>query len=356
MKRSLLPLLIAGVLLVSACNKEETKPADSGFLYGAYVVNEGSFRNNNGSISYIDVDSAYIINNIFQAVNGYSPGDIVQSFCVAGNNGLIVVNNSAKVEVVDMKTFAAKGTITGCNYPRYALPVSDQKVYLTNGAFGGNVYILDMSSLSIIDSIAVGMGPETMVRKSDYLFVANSGGWASDSTVSVIDVTRDKVIKTVVTGDNPVDLTVDYQGNIWVLCKGKVVYDQDWNIISESDSRLQKINVSTLEVVEDLVIGHTGDYFTPTRLASARQGNVILYAEKDGIYAVLVDHPIIADTPLIPGSFYGLDVDPKYDVIYATDAKDFSSAGILYRFTNNGMMMDSVQVGIAPNGVFFHEE
>jgi YVTN family beta-propeller protein len=357
MKKSIFLSLLAGLLLsFTACKKTDEKPEDTGFLYGAYVINEGSFMNNNGSISYIDLDSSYIINNLFYSVNGRTPGDVVQSFTVAGDKGLIVVNNSAKVEVVDMKSFTSLGTITGCNYPRYALPLTDNKVYLTNGSLAGNVYILDLDALAITDSIAVGYGPENLVRSGDHVFVANSGGWSNDSTVSVIDVNSDKVLKTIVTGDNPVDLAVDQRGDVWVLCKGKVVYDQNWNIIDETDSRLQKIDASSLEITEDFVIGQKGDYFNPQRLTVSSQGRIVLYLEHDGVFAVLADNPSISDNVLIGGSFYGLDADPASGLIYVTDARDFSSAGVLYRYRPDGFLQDSVSVGIAPNGVYFNEK
>ncbi len=356
MKKFFYSLLVAGTsFFLSGCSEDSPRPVDSGYRFGAYVINEGSFMNNNGSISYLDLDSNYVINNIFQAVNGRSLGDVVQSFSVAGNMGLIVVNHSAKVEVVDLESFVSLGTITGCDYPRYTLPLGNEKVYLTNGAFGGKVYILDLASLSIVDSIAVGMGPEVMARVGNFVFVANSGGWGHDSTVFILDAMDDVIEDTLYTGDNPVDLTLDNEGNLWVLCKGKVVYDQNFQVVEETDSRLQKIDLSTLRIVEDLVIGQKGDYFNPIRLASADRGKTILFAEKAGVYAVDAAHPAVPDEPLIRGNFYGLDVDPVNNIIYVTDAVDFSSAGILYRYTTEGVLLDSVTTGIAPNGVFFNE-
>ncbi len=350
-------LLGAGILLAfTACNKEDNpaKP-DTGFRYGAFVVNEGSFNGNNGSVSYIDLDSSHIINNLFQKINGRTPGDVVESFCVAGDKGVIVVNNSGKVEVVNLETFASIGTVSGFSYPRYALPVSDNKLYLTNGAFAGKVYVIDLSSLAVTDSIDVGMGPENLVKKDHLVYVANSGGWSHDSTVSVIDINTDKVIKTIITGDNPVDLSLDGDGNVWVLCKGKVVYDQNWNVIAETDSRLQKINTATNEITEDMIIGKKGDLFNPLRLAAGgKGGDTVYFAEKEGVFAVDVHDPVIAGTPLIPGNFYGLDVDPGSGMIYATDAGDYSSGGTLYRYQSNGVLLDTMTVGIAPNGVYFN--
>ncbi len=358
MKRNLLILLtfISIITMFISCNKTKTEPEDTGFLYGAYVVNEGSFNNNNGSISYIDLDSSYIINNIFSSVNRRELGDIVQSFCVAGDKGLIVVNHSAKVEVVDMKTFVSLGTITGCDYPRYALGAGNNEVFLTNGSFAGKVYVLDLSSLSITDSITVGYGPETMVLTSDNLYVANSGGWSHDSTVSVIDLITRKVVKNIITGDNPVDMDKDANGDIWVLCKGNVVYDQNWVPLSETDSKLEKISTNSQEVAKSFIIGQKGDYFNPIRLAIGDHGRTLYFVEHDGIYNMSIDAQDVPATPLIPGKFYGLDIDPATGILYALDAKGFSSSGLLMRYTPDGSLMDSVQTGIAPNGVYFNEQ
>ncbi len=357
MKRNLFQLILislAGSLFFTSCMKTPTPPEDTGFLHGAYIVNEGAYNHNNGSVSYLDLDSSYIINNLFLGVNGRPLGDVVQSFTVAGDKGLIVVNHSAKVEVIDLKTFVSLGTITGCDYPRYALYLGNDKAYLTNGAFAGKVYVLDLQNLTITDSITVGNGPETMLRTEDFVYVANSGGWSVDSTVSVIDVTKNEVVKTIPTGDNPVAMTLDHNGNIWVLCKGKVVYDQNWNVVAETDSKLERISPSSQAVEESYVIGQKGDYFSPVRLTADNTGEVIYFIEHDGIYAMDAGAGEIPATPLVTGSFYGLGTDPLHGLLYALEAGDFTGPGLLKRYQPDGSLMDTVSVGIAPNGIVFN--
>jgi len=350
--------LFSVILLLAAtaisCNKKNEGPADTGFLHGAFITNEGAFNQNNGSISYIDLDSSYIVNNIFQAINGYGPGDIVQSFGVAGNKGLIVVNHSAKVEVVDLQDFISLGTITGADYPRYILGLSDTKAYLTDGAFQGYVYVLDLTNLSIVNQITVGKGPENMVQDQNMVYVANSGGWDYDQTISVINTETDQLINTITVGDNPTDLVVDMNHDIWVLCKGKVVYDQNWTVTEETDSRLEKISRTGQSVEHSWVIGQTGDSFNPIRLAINGDGTILYYVEHDGIYRMLISDNAAPQTPFIHRSFYGLDIDPSTGIIYALDAKGFTGQGTLFRYYPDGTLADSVDVGIAPNGVFFN--
>src|SRR5512133_3068804 len=99
-----LPLAIITVFL--SCEKPDTKKRPEGYLQGVYIVNEGSFRASNGSISYFDPSRNLIVNGIFEAANNRPLGDVVQSISVANDTtGYIVVNGSGKVEIVRLKDF-----------------------------------------------------------------------------------------------------------------------------------------------------------------------------------------------------------------------------------------------------------
>lgn len=339
------------IAFLSSCSKEENKPKDTGFLHGLYIVNEGNFLSNNGSISYYNTDSARLVNKLFQTVNQRSLGDVVQSFGVADDKGFIVVNNSQKVEVVDMETFVSIGTISGTDYPRYFLKINKSKGYLTNGAYGGEVLVIDLHSLSVIDEIPVGNGPENLIRYGDKVFVVNSGGWSVDHTISVIDPDSDFVTDSIVVGDNPIDLVADRNGCIWVLCKGNVVYDQNWNIIDETNSEIYVIDSDNLSIKKAFVVGETGDFFNPVRLACSHDGNTIYYLEADGIYAMGIMDNIPPGAPLIARPFYGLDVNQSDGTILGLYAGNFTTDGYLFRFSPSGVLIDSIKVGIGPNGV-----
>lgn len=340
--------------IFTSCSKDDEKPIDTGYLHGVFITNEGGFMNNNGSISYYDIDSTKVTNNLFQMINGRILGDVVQSFGVARNKGFIVVNNSQKVEVVDMESFESLGTITGVDYPRYFMGIDNDKGYLSNGNFAGKVYVIDLVTLELTDSITVGNGPENIVKSGNYVFVANSGGWTNDSTVSIIDVTTDQVIETIHVGDNPTDLVVDKNSDIWVLCRGKVVYDQNWNITDETDSKLVKINGSDRSVEETFVVGQTGDFFNPNRLAISHDGQNIFFGEAGGIYRMNIEDSNVPTSAYIAKQYYGLDIDPDNGTIYCLKANGFDANGMVYMYNSNGILTDSLEVGIAPNGATFN--
>ena len=116
-------------------------------------------------------------------------GDILQSFNMIEHTGYLVVNNSQKVVSVDMNTFKKSGEIKGLSYPRYIHKVSATKALLSNGnGFGGDkLYVIDLPTFKITDSITVGKGPETFATVGSNVYVCNSGAWADDSTLSVIN-------------------------------------------------------------------------------------------------------------------------------------------------------------------------
>jgi len=354
MFKKLILSLFVGTLILTSCERDNPDPeSEAGFLHGAYITNEGAFGNSNGSVSYFDTDSLYMVNHVFESVNGRPLGDVVQSVAIAGNKAFIVVNNSQKVEVVDLKTFESVGVIEGLEYPRYFLPVSDKKGYLTDGNFVGRVYVVDIEMIKITDTIPCGSGPEKMILYQNKLLVANSGGWGNDSTLTVIDTGNDQVMASWWVGMNPVDMVLDKEQQLWVLCKGKVVWNMDYTIGEETTSTLTSVNPATGGVTKTIHIGTVGDYFWPQRMAINKALNKICYLESEGIILKDIGNSS-AGQPLITKNFYGFGIDPVTDLIYGLSAPSFTTSGWMFRYLPDGTVKDSLEVGIGPSQIVFN--
>ncbi|MEZ4800660.1 MAG: hypothetical protein R2809_12980 [Flavobacteriales bacterium] len=273
-------ILLAAVIFTS-CKKDEKQEETNTPVVtesGVYVLNEGSFMNNNASISYINSNDEVSLDPFSNANNGIGLGDVLQSMVIFNNEAYAVLNNSGKVEVFDAKTFASITTIESVNYPRYIVDGGNGKLYLTTGAFAGEVLVIDPNTHSVVNSIAVGNGPEQLIVSNGKLFVCNSGGFDEDNTVSVIDLNTEAVIETLTVGDRPVDIDVDASGNVWVMCQGKTVYNEDWSaIIEETPGRLVRILGSSLTVSGNETIGVVGDH--PSKLEV--EGNTIYYVNNN---------------------------------------------------------------------------
>ncbi len=338
-----------------SCSKEENNN-DTGFTHGVFIVNEGAYGNNNGSITYYDKKNLTVENHLFQTANEMrSLGDVVQSFSVIGDMGFIVVNNSQKIEVVDMETFKSVGTMRGLDYPRYMLAVSDNKAYITNGATEGFVYLIDLSSLLInsVKRIAVGKGPEKLIMSGSKVFVANSGGWDKDSTISIIDPDNDEVIASVVVGAGATDLVEDKDGKIWVFCRGENTFDENWNATIDKYPRLVSVDRDSYSVAASYEIISGLATYNPNRLAISPDGSTLYYLNEGNIYKMNVNDQHLPAEALISGNFNAVDVDPVSGDIYVMPNKYDANATILV-FDDNGRQLNSIEAGIGPNAAVFN--
>jgi len=342
-----LTLLVSGI----SCTKDEDKSVKGAFSNGLFIVNEGAFQTGTGTITYFDPDSSLVKQDIFELINGRPLGNIAQSLTLYNGKGYIVINNAAKVEVVDAATFKSTGTITGLQYPSQFLPINSQKAYVSD--WSGSIAVIDLQSNTVLSNIAAGTGPDAMVKSGNYVYVANTGGFNVDSTITVIDFTTDKVVKTIEVGDVPIGIKADNQGRIWVLCKGRGY--ASWPAPGDTPGRLVRIDPVTLEISLTFLFINTTDH--PERLVINKQKTRLYFLYNSGIYYFDLTKAFPAPELLTPTRyFYSLGYENKTGYLYACDAKDFSHDGIVIRYNaENGSVVDSIQSGIVPREFAFTE-
>jgi hypothetical protein len=356
MNRTHLFLLWALMALLPGCEKKHDSPDQTDYSQGIFIINEGSFQSNNGSVSYYDATDGTITNGIFEAANGRPLGDVVQSFAIVSDTvGIIVVNGSAKLEVVYLETFRTITEPIPVAYPRQFRQVTSGAGYLTGGSLQGYVYILDLGTFEITDSIKAGFGPDALTTLDNMAYIANSGGWGIDSTIYKINTSGNEVIDTFQVGKAPADLAIDADDMLWIYCRGQAVYSWDppYNLISETDALLQKVDIANGNILWQEEVGKAGDYTgTPPRIAVSPDGAFIYYLRPDGVYKISSVSPVIPDTPLITGNYYGMDVNPRDGNIFLFESV-FTGNGTMKIFTPDGFPLAEGTVGIVPNGAVF---
>lgn len=332
-----------------SCKPKPVPEQEIDISEGVFIVNEGNFMSNNGEISFYNTQTGEIINNLYALQNNNATlGDVVQSMCIIDTLALISVNNSKKVEIVNIKNFKHIHTITGLSYPRYIITVRENICYLTNGKNPGEIKVIDTDKKEVIKTITVGNQPENLLLSGNKVFVAN-GAWGHDSTVSIINPSTDELIETINVGDGATDLASDKNGNIWVLCQGKSAYDYP----EETASQLVCINPDTYEIIIRVIIGITGDDYNPVRIASDKENGFIYYNERVGVYRININNPQEKEWFII-GSYYGLDINPENGDVYVFSDNGFTSAGSMSIYDKEGEKThEPVKVGIGPNGVVF---
>jgi hypothetical protein len=318
---------------------------------GALIVNEGTFGKSNSSVSYYSYNENKVVNDIFSEVNGRSLGDVLQSIYIDSIYAYLIVNSSNKIEVVSRYSFSEVGVIEGVNSPRY-MTICDRKGYVS--CWGdSSLKVVDLHTFNITNSIKVGAGPEKMLTYRNKLFVANGGMYSTDSTISVIDLTNETVYKTIVVGYNPKDLEIDRNDDLWVICYGKEVYDDNYKLVDSSASELVRVSSTTYEVLQRITISDSKH----ASILDINQDRSILYFGGGFSFGWIYKLPISqTDNPaekFCEDYSYGFSVNPANDEIFVMIAPSFTDAGTLNRYDADGNLLGTYETGIGPSSAAF---
>lgn len=320
--------LITVLLLVSSCEKVvDEPPLTINNLKGIFVVCEGVYGQANGDISFYDSKTGQTTKNLYYSANGAEPGDVVQSFEIADTLGFIVVNNSQKVTVVNMKDFKVVKHITGFTYPRSVVRADENTVYVSNGNGSSDnfIYKINLSTLEISGSLPLSAGPEKLIRVNSKVYAAISGGWDNDgNTVIGIDPLTFSVTNTYTVASVPVDIVSDKNNNIWAYCKGVADYT-NWPDVSYNDAGISRINISDNTVSSFPISSMSSSGIN--NIAAGKDGSTIYYLH-DALYSMPVTATALPESKLADQMFYGLDVDPETGNIVCLDA--VNSKAVVY--------------------------
>lgn len=348
--------LLFAIILISvfSCQKaEDPTPASvagtgTSYTNGILISNEGSFGNNNGSISFYNSSSDAIVNDVFSLTNNRPLGDVVQSVSKIGSSTYICVNGSNKVEVVNSSTFNEEATITSINQPRYML-ANGTTGYVSCWGNGGEIAMIDLSTNTVSGNISVGSGPEKMAINNGSLYVANSGGFGLDSTISVIDLNTNTVTSTItLDGYNPSAIVNGSGNTIWVLAKGQVIYDASWNVIGHHPSKLIEINTSTNTITSSTTLFATDH---PSNMDISPDLSTLYFGGSYGFSAIYSTSTAAPTTPtaFISQSNYGFFVNQSNGNLFIMEHGGGAN-GTLFRYNASGTKLGEYTVGIFPNG------
>ena len=265
MKKATL-LLLCGALSFCACHKDPVPevPAKDADLTGekvdvsflpasvskVFMLNEGQMGSNNATLDFLRMSDGNYITGAFRKMNpnvGAGLGDVGNDIAVHGDEVWLVVNNSGIVEVVSAED-ETEIAVIAVPTPRN-IAFDDRYAYVTSwaGAFTagsydenwnwtltdyrnpkGQVYRIDLNTKKVDGTVEVGYQPEGIAYYAGKLYVANSGGIASqlppnyayDNSVSIIDTKTFKVAKTLEFQINLKSVYADGKGNIYVTSLG----------------------------------------------------------------------------------------------------------------------------------------
>jgi len=324
----------------------ENQPIEVGELTGknyVYIINEGTYTWNNGSVSAYAPEAMEIVQNIFEQANGTKIGDVPQSISFYNNHAYICVNNSKKIHAVSLPNFKLISTLPNLISPRY-MAINKQGIAYVSDLYDKKITIFDLKTGTRKGEIITGKTTESLILTGKLLIVGN---WSFGNTVQFFDTEMQTKIHEIEVGLEPNSMVIDKQNKLWVLCSG--------GFTNTEFPKLYCINIETFAIEKTLIFANKNS--SPTRLCFNNDSSSLMYLNSS-VFSYTISTENLPTAPLINGesrNLYGLAVCPFTGEIYVSDAKDFVSKSSIYRYSKEGKLIHNFEAGIGAGGFGFYK-
>ncbi len=349
--RILALLTVCFCAAVLSCKTESPAPYPALSGPAVYVVCEGSYGNGNSALTIYYPDTGLVVEDMYMQANGHSLGDVFQSMIQTTQAFyFLCVNNSDRINVISTGNYTDLGTIA-VPKPRYALQVSDTKVYVTT-LYSNKVYIVNPRSMSVSGSITMpAKNPEGIIRAGGKVYVAT---WDSAaSAIYPIEIATDAVGSPIsISGRAPQEIAEDAEGMLWVLSGNKA---------QGVAAALTRINPATGSILKQYPFGAAD----PLRLVFNAAKDSLYFIEvsysggtaNNGVYRMSIHDAALPMQAFIPAKglqyFWGIGVHPESGNVYVADPKGFVQKGMVRVYAPNGNGVDSFATGVGPGHFLF---
>nr|MBZ1358382.1 DUF5074 domain-containing protein [Dyadobacter fermentans] len=358
MKRQLASSLavVFSTLAVWSCNQSDPAPKGD-YVSGVFVSNLGNFLQNNGGVSYFARENNTATADVFAAANGTALKGGVQDYTASEQQGIILVDNSVagqdKVQFVERYTFKDEGTIGAPDIenPREVVIVG-RKAYVscwgTNPDYKystGYIAVIDLTTKKVTKKIDIAKGPENLVYNAGKLFVGTTT-YTDGNILTVINTNTDAVTQSIPMEGVVTPIGVDANGKVWVNAGIKALRVNPESLVTEATLA---IGTDATKVPESFTMSN--DMKTIYFVLTAYDANFNPFGKTYKFN--ITDSQIDLNKPFISRYFTGLTIDPTQGLLYAAVTPSSTQAGYAVRYRGDGNVVDSIKVGISPNGFFF---
>ncbi|MFO8087773.1 MAG: SMP-30/gluconolactonase/LRE family protein [Bacteroidales bacterium] len=349
-------LLITALLAFSSCDKDDDfgeqhdEQSQYAHVPGLFIISEGNYSFGNGSLAFYDPLKRKVDNEIFYAANNRPLGDVPFQAEIFGDQMWITVNNSGKVEVMNLESMKSVATWDNLGSPRHLNKINEDLVFVSD-LESADMKILNPDNDNQHHTMDAGKSTEAMLYDGHYLFACNwSNFYVSkpNNTITVINTAAKKVVTTIEVAKEPNSMVADKNGYIWVLSSGG--YDNsEYPALSVIDP---------VQLIVSREIRFDSKNASPNNLCISPNGDSLYFINRD-IYAIS-----ITDTALPSQEFIrtgnravtSLAVDPQNGDVYFGNAVDYQQKGWVLRYNPySKTMTDSFRVGIIPGAMRFYK-
>lgn len=324
-------------------NTSNNQVSEGNYQNGVLILNEGGMAASTSSVDFLS-DSGIIYNDIYRLENGTAnaTGSLLQSMFLSDDYAFIISGLANQITVVDRYTFKYVTTIaTDLVTPRYGVVVGN-KAFVTNTADFSTgtddfLTVIDLTDYSTT-RVAMNDWSEKIISFNHNLYVMN-GYYESGNSITVISSNDHSQVAKINLNFSPNSL-VESDNVLYVLGQGK----------------LAKINLTTNEIIGSEI--NLGESFSQAKnLAVAN--DQLYFTENATVYKLAITNNVAVSNELLTyqaasqwSAMYGFAVNNGK--IYIAEGGDFASNSEIFIYSISGELLNTYQVGIAPNGFYFN--
>ena len=314
-----------------------------------YVLNAGNPVDSTGaSISIYDItnDTTYL--NVFEAANGGAHlGAYAVNMKLAQGHLFILMGGAMNSLLL---TRASDTKLT--EQYNFSSPIRDFIIdSLRSQAFvirgdSGWVYVMNLASFAITESLAVGANSTGLFTTSNHLYISD----ATSNLVTVIDMNSDTVKTKVHVGAGPSSMglitTGRLKGSIAVACTGDSV----------TKGSVTFIDTLTNAVSDSLDL--SVNLFSGGGVGVNSDGYVFVLGTTIGVNS---GGPVIRINPntkaynlsYVAGTYYSVTIDGATDDIYLANVKQFTQNGEVNVYKSSAALKKVIPAEMGPKVVLF---
>ncbi len=345
----------ASLLFLWACQSNTpteppntSTPADS----VAIIVNQGTFGQDNASLTRIDLRTGSVVADWFgSANNGQKLGATANDIARKGDTAFVTVTTSKTIEAINIRTGKSVGRIqlSGANEP-WRITIVSPTLGVVSTTNGDGIALFNPTTLQVTATITTGPATEGVAVSGNYAFVANSGygdlrqGEPHAGTIAVVNLSTQQVERYLPAGPNVRELVLSSDG--------KKLYAFYQHLFSQPDS-LQGIieyDVATFQEQRRwrLRCGGSLQYYAGALYALDYDPQT--YSAKNILRFDLSQTSSTPSRIPLPSGVTpnGFSINPLDGTFLLFDARDYQSNGRVIVLSSSGQQLREFSVGVAP--------
>lgn len=307
---------------------------------GVIIINEGNFMWGNASLSLYNKKEKTLTKDIFQSQNGIALGDVAQSVFQKDSLLFVVVNNTAKIEVISSTTFNRKWTINIPNSsPRYFCAVNDS-IALVSELYANKLWVINYLNATVVSTVNM-EGETGQIQQYDNKIAVLERTKLNGSftaQIRILDASNFQTLKKISLPTEPNSFCITTDRKLYTLT--------DKSSSSAIPAKLLKIDLA----------GYTGlDTFdfsmseNPKLLRLDAVSQSVKWVVDKSIHYTTLHATKLNSTPILNlnvSTIYAFDIDPISGDLYVSDALDYTQASQIFRFDKNYQQIDQFKAGI----------